>query len=266
MDPFARIVIIVTATFALLSACANEKAETPRDVSVKFHTLLDSLDADSPGASAHDLESFLKENARYSIADSVRHEIAVRRGATHGRYHEARELARDGEFEHAERMLVDLARLPDTDDGASASRHLEFEFYFEKAKWLLVRQRFEESEAVTRTLLTRDLNRFQRDQAEQILDHVGNVDAAIGMSERAQAEEACRQLIVFLANLYVNDGRYPQSLSLADLERLDPYVSRTIARELASIDDYQASQDSYSLVAVGKRGERFRIVNGNIAD
>lgn len=266
MHPFARIVVMVTATFALLSACANEKAATPRDVSVQFHALLDSLDTDSPGASALDLEAFLKENERYTIADTVRNEIAIRRGETDGRYHEARELARDGEFDRAEHVLTDLALAADTEDGASAARHLEFEFYFEKAKWLLVRQRFEESEAVARELLTHDLNRFQRDQVEQILDHASHIDAAVDMTERARAEGACRQLIVFLANLYVNDGQYPSSLSLDELERMDPHSSRSIVDALASIDDYQASRDNYSLVAITKRGERVRIVNGNIED
>jgi hypothetical protein len=185
--------------------------------------------------------------------------------ATRGRYHAARELAREGEFNAAEGTLLDLAKT-ETDDGVSAAQHLQFEFYFEKAKWLLVRQRFEESEAVARTLLARDLNRFQRDQVEQILDQVGHIDAAIGMSNRARGEAACRQLIVFLANIYVNDGRYPASLTLADLERMDPHASQNIGAALAAIDDYRASQDSYSLVAVGKHGERFRVVNGTIEE
>lgn len=264
MNTFARIVVFFGAF--VLASCSPERSPTPRDVSVQFRALLDSLDTDSPGASTRDLETFLKENARYTIADTVRGEITLRRGATHGRYHEARELAREGEFDRAEGMLEDLAQLPDTDDGASAAQHLEFEFYFEKAKWLLVRQRFEESEGVARELLTHDLNRFQRDQVEQILDHAAHIDAAAGMTERSRAEGACRQLIVFLANLYVNDGQYPVHLSLEELERLDPHHSRTIVEALASIDDYRASQDSYSLVAVTKRGERVRIVNGTIED
>jgi hypothetical protein len=73
-------------------------------------------------------------------------------------------------------------------------------------------------------------------------------------------------LIVFLANVYVNEGRYPESLSLSDLDTLDPYTSKSIVRALASIDDYHASQDNYSLVAVSKQGHRFRIVDGEIQD
>jgi hypothetical protein len=258
-------IVFVAASFSGLG-CAKEATPTPHDVAARFHALVDTLDLNFPGASVAHLEAFLRENEGYEIADSARVEIERLRDAAAGRYHEARELAREGEFDAAETTLKDLALLPDTEDGASAARHLEFEFYFEQAKWLLIRQRFQESEAVARDLLARDLNRFQRDQVEQILDHVGNVDAAMGQSNRAHAEGACRQLIVFLANVYVNEGRYPESLSLSDLDTLDPYTSKSIVRALASIDDYHASQDNYSLVAVSKQGHRFRIVDGEIQD
>lgn len=263
MAPFARSIVIAAVSSALLLAC-SKKAETPPELSMRYHALLDSLDSDSPGESAELLEAFARENESYSIADSARAESARFLSASDGRYHEARELARAGEFDRAEQMLQDLALVKDSDDAASAARHLEFEFYFEKAKWLLFRQRFEESEAVARELMKRDLNRFQRDQVEQILDNVAHIDAAVDMTERSRTESACRQLIVFLANLYVNEGRYPETLSLPELERLDPHNSRTIVDALESIEDYSATQDKYSLVAVGKRGERFRIVDGRI--
>lgn len=266
MYPLVRMIVTATLLPAMLSACSNEKAATPRDVSVRYHSLLDTLATDSPGASLRTLESFLSENKKFDIADSVEYQIVVRRAEMQERYHEAREIARDGQFERAEAILQDLALSPDTDGGASAKQHLEFEFYLEKAKWLLIRQRFEESEAVARMLLTRDLNRFQRDQVEQVLDFVSNVDGAMAMGQQAQAQAACRQLIVFMANLFVNEGRYPESFSLGDLERWDPYASRTITKELESIEDYRTWEDKYSLVAVSKQGQRFKIVNGNIEE
>ena len=244
----------------------SQQSPTPDDVSARYHTMLDTLDTDAPGASIVRLESFLGDNKNYEIADSVQNQIVIRRGQMQGRYHEARELARDGEFDRAEGMLEDLALVPDTEDGTSAKQHLEFEFYLEKAKWLLVRQRFEESEAVARSLLTRDLSRFQRDQVEQVLDFVSNVDGAVAMGEQSKAQAACRQLIVFMANLFVNEGRYPESLRLSDLERLDPYASRTIVSQLTSIEDYRTWEDKYSLVAVSKQGQRFKIVNGTIEE
>jgi len=251
-------------TAFLLASCTEKQEPTPQDVSARFHAMLDTLDVNRPGTALLTLESFMNENPGYTVGDSVEQEILEWRGAIQGRYHQARELAREGEFDRAERMLKDLALLPQTEDGTSAAQHLEFEFYFEKAKWLMVRQRFEESEAVARELLSHDLNRFQRDQVEQILDHAANVNGAVGMVNRSRAEGACRQLIVLMANLYANEGQYPASMSLPDLQRLDPYSWRSIANELSAIEDYQATQDNYSLVAVGKNGERFRIANGTL--
>jgi hypothetical protein len=56
-------------------------------------------------------------------ADTVKSDITRYRSIASGRYHEARDLARKGEFERAERILKDLAQfLPDTKAGtASAS-------------------------------------------------------------------------------------------------------------------------------------------------
>jgi hypothetical protein len=256
----------LVALAALSSGCAREKAPTPPDVEARFRALLDTLDTDSPGVSAQRLGAFLEEAGRYQIADSVQMEMDSFRAATEGRYHEARALAREGEFDRAEHILEDLARLPDTPDGESAANHLKFDFYLEKARWLLVRQRFQESEAVARELLTRDLNRFQVDEVEKILDYGGHVDAALEMSSRQKARNACQQLVVLLANVYVNDGQYPSTLSVADLERLDAYGAPTISSSLASIEDYRATTDHYTLVAVSKGGHRFRIADGLIED
>ena len=60
------------------------------------------------------------------------------------------------------------------------------------------------------------------------------------MVNQSRAVGACRQLIVLMANLYVNEGQYPASMSLGDLERLDPYYWRSIANELSAIEDYHA--------------------------
>jgi tetratricopeptide (TPR) repeat protein len=251
---------------ALAVSCSRQKAPTPAELQARFRALVDTLDTTTPGRSVEQLDAFLREAAKYEIADSVQMEMEKYRAATRGRYHQARSLAREGEFDAAESMLQDLALLPDTDDGQSARHHLEFEFYIEKARWLLVRQRFDEAEAVARELLTRDLNRFQADEAEKILDYTGHAGAATQMVSRQQARDACTQLIILLANLYINDGGYPAALSIGDLERLDPYASRFLVNSLSSIDEYSATTDHYSLVAVSKGGQRFRIVDGELKD
>ncbi len=257
--------IFLAAVLFSLCACA-QKSPTPENVSTRYHDMLDTLDANAPGASVRVLEAFRAENQTYDVVDSVDYQIAARRGAMHGRYAQARELARDGDFARAEDMLQDLALAPGTEDGASAKQHLEFAFYLEKTKWLLVRQRFEEAEAVARMLQARDLDRFQRDQVEQVLDYVSNVDGAMQMGEQAKAQSACRQLIVLLASVFAEEGRYPETFALADVERLGSGGAFLITNQLSSIEDYRTWDDKYALTAVAKNGERFKIVNGTIEE
>lgn len=246
-----------------LCACERELRPTPSSVVDRYHALVDSLDDDRPGTSAAELTKFLDEADRYQIADSVRIQIRHFELLSYGLYHEARALARDGEFDRAEEMLRDIAKL-DTEDGKSAREHLDFEFYMEKARWLMVRQRIDEATAVARDLLERDINRFQRDQAEKILDYTGNVGAAMEMAKGTEEQSACKQLIVFMATIYVNDGVYPGTFSLEDLQKMDPYNAQAMARLFSSFEEYHASQDHYSLVAVTKTGHRYKIVDGNI--
>jgi tetratricopeptide (TPR) repeat protein len=271
------VIAVAVAVCGALVGCATKQdtpeptqtlRPTPPEIVAQYQSLLAGLDEDRPGSSVHSLQAFLEENGIYEIADTVRSDIDHYRTLAEGRYHEAREYARQGQFDRAERILQDIARyLPDTPDGAAARGHLEFDFYFGKAQWLLVRQRYTESAQVARSLLDRDLTPTQVDQVETILDNVGHVDASLAMAERSKAQAACRQLAVVLAQQYVEEGAYPSRFSLADAKARDPFGSRSIARALSSIEDYRASQDGYSFVAVSARGRyRIRVVDGNVQD
>jgi hypothetical protein len=239
---------------------------TPDDVEKEFLSIIESADPDRPGRSAAQLRDFLRANAAYEIADTVRIEIDRHRAAAAGRYHEARELARRGQFDRSRAVLTDLAEyLPDTPEGQSAREFLKFDFDMGRAKWLMVRQRFVECEAVARELLDRDLTARQMAQVEDILDSVGYVAAAQKQAERSSAESACQQLRVLLANRYVELGRYPSSLSLQDIEDMDHFAAGGILRGLSAIEDYHSTRDGYSLVAVSSHGNhRIAIVNGQI--
>jgi hypothetical protein len=258
-----RPIVLILGTLFLAASCDSARKPTPPLVLARYHALVDTLSFETPGASVAQLEAFLEEAGRYQVADSVAGQIAVYRGATFGLYHRARELARDGDFDPAEAMLRDLA-LVDTEDGKSARTHLQYEFYVEKARWLLVRQRFEEAREVGEWLLKQDLTRFQRDQAEQILDYTGHVDAAMGMVESHNVQNACKQLIVLFASNYVDNGAYPATFSLSDLEQYDAYTAKSIARHIEKIERYTSSQDHYTLVALGKDGKRYTIEDGEL--
>lgn len=244
-------------------ACERGGAPTPPGVLARYHALVDTLSFDTPGESVARLEAFLAEAGKYQVADSVEAKIVIYRGATHGLYHQARELARDGEFDRAEAMLQDLAQT-DTEDGRSARTHLEFEFYLEKAKYFLVRQQFEEARSVGEWLVRQDLNRFQRDEAEKILDYTGHVDAAMGVVESHNVANACKQLIVLFASQYADNGYYPATFSLSDLDKFDAYTAKSIARHIEKIERYTASQDHYTLVALGRDGKRYTLENGEL--
>ncbi len=251
---------------AVALACDVEKAATPIQIEARYHAMLDSLDVHAPGAAIERLNAFLTENAGYQIADSARAERKRFLAAAEGRYHMARSLARDGDFDVAEDVLQDLARAPETPDGENAQRHLEFEFYIEKARWLMIHQRFDESEAVARSLLSRKLTPVQVDEVEKVLDYTAQAQTVVGMAARERSLNACRQLMVLLATIYAEEGEYPSSFSMSDLEERDSQGGRFITGTLTSIEDYEATRDSYSLVAVSSTGERFRIVDGQLQE
>jgi hypothetical protein len=268
------LVAVVVALCAALAGCARQQdaAETtqltPAELEAEFSGLLGTLDETRPGESVASLQAFLVRSRGYAIADTVRVEIERYRSAARGRYHEARELARQGEFDRAQGILEDLAQyIPDTPDGDAARNYLAFDFDFGRVQWLLLHREFEACETVARSLLERDLTPSQQDQVEAVLDQLERVDAATALAERASAESACRQLTVMLAQAFVEEGAYPARLSLSDIKSRDPHGSSYILRGLSSIEGYRATRDGYSFVAVSARGRhRIRVVNGEIRD
>jgi len=269
------LVVTVAALTAALIGCAGDESSetartvvpTPPAVREEFHALLETVDENRPGASVESLQAFLVANRYFMIADTVEYEIQYFRAAADGRYHVAREMAREGEFALAEHILQDLALMPDTPDGENAVKHLKFDFYFGKAQWLMIRQRFPESAVVARALLERDLTPSQADQVEAILDNAGNFDAALGQAELHSAQSACRQLGIMLATMYVEEGVYPNQFTLSDVERWDGYGYKSITRGLSSIENYRATQRGYSFEAVSAQGRhRLRVVDGDIQD
>ena len=259
---FILVGIILSAT---VIGCSRSQP-TPPEVDAEFRALLGTVEREPPGASVARLTEFRNKHSRYHIVTEVDSAIERLRSVADGRYHEARELARQGDFDRAESILEDLAaHLPETSSGESAQDHLAFDFYFGKAQWLIVRQRWEESGEVARLLLGRDLTRAQKEQVETILDNAGYVGAAYSQATRAQAQTACRHLTIYLQMMYAEEGRYPSQLSLSDVEKWDPVGSRSVLRALSAIEGYEQTDRGYSFMAVSAQGEhRIRIVDGEI--
>jgi hypothetical protein len=263
-----RSVTLVALVLSPAALGCSKHEPAPPDLRVEYQALLGTLDDDLPGASASRLAEFMNANRKYDIVTEVETEIARLRSLADGRYHEARELAREGDFDRAEGMLQDLATyLSDTPDGESAKEHLAFNFYLGKAQWLMVRQRWEEGADVVRPLLERDLTRVQREQVETILDGAGVVGAAYSQAERDQTRAATRHLVIYLETRNADEGAYPSRLSLSDVEDWDPVGSRSILRALSAIEGYQRTDRGYSFVAVSaSKQHRVRVVDGTIED
>lgn len=258
--------LLMLLAAAIAGGCTQKKKPTPGLVAESYHTLRDSLMNTPPGAAMDRWAEFLHFNDRYTIADTVYLEIGRLRAEADDGYHTARELARRGEFEQAEVLLLDLAtHLPDTPAGASAREYLAFDFGIGRAQWLLARQRFEESETVARELLSRDLTPTQSNQVEAILDNLGYVAAANSQVERSETRNACRHLSIMLFQQFIEDGRYPSRFSIADIKDWAAYDSDLILRGLSAIENYETTGQGYSFEGVSVNGaHRFHVTDGSI--
>ena len=196
---------------------------TPPEFSEELLALVETLDEDWPGTSVAKLTQFLTRNRGYESDDVVESYIAYYRSLSKKRAHDARELARKGDFDAAEAILTDLAtHLPDAPGGQEAAEHLSFGFQMQRAQHLLMSRRFEEAEVVARALLDLDLTREQAAQVEQVLDSLGQVNMALGMMERQSTEQAARQLVLLVLTRYVEEGVIPPRMTLADVQEWTP--------------------------------------------
>ena len=261
-----------SSSFALVLSAAligcSEPLPTPPEVEAEFQGLLETVDEELPGASVERLTDFMSRNREFDVVAEVEDEIARLRSLADGHYHDARELARQGDFERAEGMLLDLAtHFPRTSDGKSAEEHLEFDFYFGQAQALMVRQEWEQAREVARPLLDRDLTRAQKEQVETILDAAGYVGAAYSQATRGQARAATRQLVIFLEMMLADEGEYPAQLSLSKVAEWDPIGSRSMLRHLSGIEEYRRTDIGYSFTAVSAQNQhRIRVVDGVIEE
>ena len=72
----------------------------------------------------------------------------------------------------------------------------------------------------------------------------------------------CRQAMIILEMTLAEQGEYPASFSLADVEA---YGDRRIRRSLSAIEDYRRTAAGYDLVCIGADGHsRVRVVDGDV--
>ena len=238
-------------------------SQTPPEVARAYAELLGSLDPARPGASVARLQDFARRNRAYSIAATVDKDLGPWKGQLEPAYRRARDLARDGRFDEAQAILVDLAQLPDEPAGRMAQAFLSFEFHQLKASQLLLKGDTTGARAAAAELRNLPLDETKRSEAERLLDSVGMVDSAIRMTRTTALQSAARAIHVALISSFMEEGRYPDAFNL-DSPVLANLRNTGLLRTVSGISDYVAKGDEFSLIVTGQNGERMRITNAGL--
>jgi hypothetical protein len=260
-----RVLLVVTALVAV-PAVACQSRTAPREVQAEYVELIASLDQDVPGESLLRLKDFAKRYESYDIASRALHDAAAWRNMLQPRYLEARDLVRDGQFDQAERALKDLALVPDEPAGKQSSEFLAFEFHRMKASRLLVTGDTTGADAAARALIGSQPGDQQMAAAQQLLDAVATARLGARMTMTTALQSSARALQVFLHSHYADMGQYPARLTLDDPALADLRDSGALDA-ISSLDDYQATQDTFSVIVTGADGRRrIRITNRGLEE
>jgi len=260
-----RPALMIVIAFTVISSC-GEKLPTPPEVEDAYLRLKSDLDDDTPGQSIDRLEAFRNDYGDYLIGVTAKEEIERLRGQVEGRYHLARELAREGDLERAEKILTDLTTyFPGSDDGEMAKEYMRYEFHIFKATRMMMDERFDEAEEALREVLTHDLSRQESENAERQLDGLTNARRGHEISRVHGLRSACQQLRVMLMMYRAEHGRFPGKLSIDSPEIEGAAGNGMIRRHISAIEDYRVTKKGFSLVAVGTdRRTRFHVTSDGV--
>ncbi len=247
-------IFVILQIFCILAGGCGLQ-ETPEPVLTEYYQLLDSLDEDRIGESINRLEAFEVSYRQYEITRLVKGRIEKLEDHIEGRFHFARDLAREGDLGRAEIILTDLATyLPGTSDGERAKEYLEFDFSLFKIQRLLMDQRPEEAEIVALGLLEKNPDPVIAEQVERQLDVISTMNRSMEKSEEARAQNACRILQIYLKRSFLETGSYPAGISLTSLDIGNGSSNESVRAGLSTIKDYRHSQKGFSFSAVSRSG------------
>lgn len=248
---------------SMLAGCHSQLA-TPPEVQAAYTELVASLDPEAPGLSLMRLKYFAQRHARYQIASTVERDVAAWQIRLQPAYLAARDLVRDGQFDQAERVLADLALVPDEPAGKQSSEFLAFEFHRVKASRLLVAGDAAGAERAARSVIGQPLGDQQQAAAQQLLDAAALATLGTQMTMTTALQSSARTLQVFLHSQYADNGQYPEHLTLED-PQLSQLLDLGALGAIGALEDYKATPDTFSVVVVGKgTGQRLRITQRGI--
>jgi len=263
LAPWLVVILLVAPA---IQGCEGRR-EAPPDVAQAFSTLVISLDPNTPGASLVSLREFSSRHAGYSIASDVDKVIASWRGKLEPAYLRGRDLVREGKFEQAEAVLKDLALVPDEKAGRLSREFLAFEYPQLKATRLLQKGDSAGAEAVLRKMTQTELSEDQMAATQRLLDAASIAGTGAMMTRTTAMKSAARALHVFLLSSYMDNGQYPAALTLDSPELASLRDGGSLGDVVASIDDYRATRDTFSLILVGKDPrQRIRVTQTGIED
>jgi hypothetical protein len=254
-----RLLPILVLLVLASSACETRRT-TPVEVQAAYADLVATLQPAEPGFAVLRLEAFARRNANYDIVLEVERTAGEWRQRLQPAYLNARELARQGQFDLAETILKDLALLPGEAAGAQAIDFLAFDFYKLKASRLLVTGDSEGAATAARGLLGQAKGSDEMAAAQQLLDLAAVAELGARMTRMTALQSSARALHVFLLSSYADNGHYPPRLSLDDPEL--SYLRDTGSlRAIERLEDYRSTADTFSVIVVGKNGQRLRVTN-----
>lgn len=255
------------AGLALLSLLTGAGCVTPRDtppeVARAYGELLGSLDATRPGSSVARLQEFAKLHRADPIVKTVAADLGPWKEQLEPAYLRARDLARDGRFDEAQPVLVDLAQLRDEPAGRMAREFLAFEFHQQKVSQLLLKGDTTGAKAAAAELRTLPLDETQRSSAERLMDSVGLADSAVRMTRTTALESTARAIHVAVISSFMDEGRYPDALDLSS-PVLANLRNTGLLRTVSGLSDYVVKGDEFSLIVTGQDGRRIRVTNTGI--
>lgn len=260
----ARCILLLAGTLACQAfAGCDSRVPAPPDLRAEHAELVASLDQNAPGLAVLRLQEFARRRQRYASALGVQDDIARWQALLEPAYRKARDLARDGAFDEAERVLVDLALVPDEPAGRLSRDFLAFEFHKLKASRLLVAGDAEGAETAARQALARPLGDEQMAAAQQVLDMAALAKLGAEMTRTTALQSAARTVQVCLVSYYVEYGSYPERFTLDD-PALEMARSTRTLDAVARFEDYRGDTERFSLVVVGKSGARFLVTDRTV--
>jgi len=260
----ARCILLLAGTLACEAFVGcDSRVPAPPDVRAEHAELVASLDESAPGLAVLRLQEFARRRERYAPALGVQHDIARCQALLEPAYRRARDLARDGAFDEAERVLVDLALVPDEPAGRLSRDFLAFEFHKLKASRLLVAGDAEGAETAARQALARPLGDEQMAAAQQMLDMAALAKLGAEMTRTTALQSAARTVQVCLVSYYAEYGRYPERFTLDDPVLEMARATRTLD-VVARFEDYRADTETFSLIVVGRSGARFLVTDRTV--